>query len=394
MVLFDPSFNSAHADYGIMLPISPSRAGRIAEFVAEASAFPGPFFDLKGALRFLCEDTGRPVLLREDLERVHSKEFIAALYEEGPDGEQGLVRELLKAWELIDDQGRPHRYEPEKAVRPLRDLFRHVLAQVGGTYLVCRLALAGEIPAEAPGPGSGSPGFCYYLGGGTHHARYDGGAGFCLVNDIMIAARKIQAEKRAGLVWIIDVDAHKGCGTAELVHFARKRGELGSPRSGETGHSPEILNLSIHMGSGWPLDAETLKTAVPGRAPRINADVEIPIEAGEEARYVPELEKGIRTLETLSADYAVKNGFDGTGPNAKPDLVILVDGADPYEHDGLPSSDLLKLSLEQCLERDFLIYDYLRQRGIPSAWIMAGGYGDRAWEPPAHFLRKLQDRRN
>jgi acetoin utilization deacetylase AcuC-like enzyme len=68
----------------------------------------------------------------------------------------------------------------------------------------------------------------------------------------------------------------------------------------------------------------------------------------------------------------------------------VVDGADSYEHDGLASSAPLRLTLEQCLERDILIHDFLTKRGIPSAWIMAGGYGDRAWEPPARFLQSCR----
>ncbi|GHU82356.1 hypothetical protein FACS189468_6480 [Spirochaetia bacterium] len=295
---------------------------------------------------------------------------MAALFGEGPDHAEGLARALLTTYELIDDQGQPHRYEPDRAVKPLAELFNAILAQVGGTYLAARLALAE------------GPGFCFYLGGGMHHARYDGGAGFCLLNDIVIAARRVQAENRARLIWVVDVDAHKGDGTAELVRFARERGELGTPGG------PDILTLSIHMAQGWPLDEEGLRQAFPGgtprldRAPLVPSDVEIPIEAGEEAAYVPKLEKGLAALEKLSG--ARRPG------NPKPDLVIVVDGADPYEHDGLPSSALLKLSLEQCLERDMLIYRYLTGRRIPSAWIEAGGYGNRAWEPEAHFLRGLR----
>jgi acetoin utilization deacetylase AcuC-like enzyme len=220
---------------------------------------------------------------------------------------------------------------------------------------------------------AGEPGFCYYLGGGLHHGRYDCGAGFCLVNDLVIAARKIQARGLARLIWIVDVDAHKGCGTAELVAFARKRGELG-PQANKT--AAEILTLSVHMASGWPLDQGTLEAALPGRAPRIPSDVEIPLESGDEGSYIPELEKGLSKLEERSG-------------GGKPDLVIVVDGADPYEHDGLPSSAALKLTLDQCTARDWLLYTFLRERRIPSAWIMAGGYGERAWEPTTSFLRRL-----
>ncbi|MDR1106194.1 MAG: histone deacetylase [Treponema sp.] len=344
MILYDSSLVTNFRDYGIMLPISPSRGEKIIEFLGVVPEKP--------------EGTG-DLVTREDIERVHDRNFAAALYGDTPEGERALEKALLQTYELVDAEGKPHRYEPDRAVKPLRGLFDATRAQAAGTYLACRMALERS--------------FCYYLGGGMHHARYDHGAGFCLINDIMIAAGKIQAEGRAGLLWIVDVDAHKGCGTAELIRFARERGDLGgaSPR--------EILSLSIHMASGWPLDAETLAAAAPGRAPLIPSDVEIPVESGGEARYNAELEKGLCKLEELSAARG----------RSVPDLVIVVDGADPYEHDGLPSSALLRLSLEQCVERDTLIFRYLAERNIASAWIMAGGYGERAWEPAAHFLRTV-----
>jgi acetoin utilization deacetylase AcuC-like enzyme len=371
MILFEPSLSENYHDYGIMLPISPSRAGKIAAALGTLKPVP-VILNIAGALRLLDIPAAAPekpsaahapdagtvpvVITREDLERVHSRRFIAALYgEDAGEGLSGLEKALLEAYELIDSQGHPHRYEPEKAVKPLTALFNSILAQAGGTYLACRLALR-----DTPGPG-----FCYWLGGGMHHARYKGPAGFCLINDIMIAAARIRAEKRASLVWIVDLDAHKGCGTAELIRFARGKKDPGG-----------ILNLSIHMASGWPLDAEGLRNARPERAPLIPADVEIPIESGEESRYISELEKGLFKLETLSA-------------SRRPELAIVVDGADPYEHDGLPSSGLLKLSLEQCVQRDLTVFRYFMDRGIPSAWIMAGGYGERAWEPPGHFLRTV-----
>jgi acetoin utilization deacetylase AcuC-like enzyme len=194
------------------------------------------------------------------------------------------------------------------------------------------------------------------------------------MNDIIIAARKLQAEGAARNIWIIDVDAHKGCGSAELVRFMRE----GRPEPFEEGC--RLLTLSIHMAEGWPLDGETLRGADPLRAPLLPSDIEIPVGENDEASYCRKLGKGLTDLEALA-----KSAGAGT-----PDLAIVVDGADPYEHDGLASSAKLRLSLAACLERDLLVLGFLEARGIPSAWIMAGGYGDRAWEPPSEFLRALK----
>ncbi len=68
------------------------------------------------------------------------------------------------------------------------------------------------------------------------------------------------------------------------------------------------------------------------------------------------------------------------------DIAIVVSGVDPYEKDELPSADDLKLSLEQMRQRDLLVFNFLRQRSIPRAYLMAGGYGARSWEAYAQFL--------
>ncbi|MDR1307996.1 MAG: hypothetical protein LBK74_10540 [Treponema sp.] len=397
MILYDPSLTMRFRDYGIMLPISPDRGEQTLDFLGrnfypgtrgKSMPYPGPVFSIADALALL--DGEGDIISRRDLERLHGGDYIAALYEDS--GGKTLERELLNTYELLDPQGRPRRYEPERAVKPLTGLFTAILAQTAGTYLACRLALAE------------GPGFCYYLGGGMHHARYDAGAGFCLINDVATAAAKILADrvtrcrkppnpgKPVRLVWIVDMDAHKGDGTAELIRFARERGEFAGPRRDEGKRrdgsgAPCILTLSIHMAKGWPLDSETLAAAVPGRAPLLPSDIDIGIGPGEEAEYTPRLAEGIRELERMTA---VLTTTAESGGQSVPDLMLVVDGADPYEHDGLPSSGLLRLTLDQCLERDNFVYRYAADRDIPSAWIQAGGYGGRAWEPAAHFLQGIR----
>ena len=366
MLLYDPQTVVNYRDYGIMLPVPPDREKKVLEFLK------GDFHpvNMSDAVKFLEKENPAlkaklPAIDREDLERIHSRDYIKELYGEG------LKTALFKTFELLDAEGRPSRYEPDRAIKPLSDLFQTLIKQAGGTYLTCLLALASN---------KNHAGFCFYLGGGTHHARYDAGSGFCLINDIAVAAIKILSEKHARQIWIIDLDAHKGDGTAELISFARKRGELQQPgtwaKAQESDNSkPGILTLSIHMAEGWPLNKENILSAEKGRAPLLSCDVDIGIDSGEEASYTGRLAQGIRELESLSV--------------RTPDLAIVVDGADPYEHDSLPSSGLMHLTLEQCLERDTYVYRCLRDRGIPSAWLQSGGYGERAWEPQAHFLKRI-----
>ncbi|ULQ59714.1 histone deacetylase [Brucepastera parasyntrophica] len=354
MILYAPSTSVQYRDYGIMLPIEASRAQRIINFLEEKPRTSGcPIYSFDEAVRLLQDS--HISITRSDVARVHSPEYAEQLYREGP---EGLSAALMKAYELIDESGNYNRFCPEKAVLPLSSLFEKILLQTEGTYLACRLALSGS--GEM-----GYRGFCYYLGGGMHHAYYDGGTGFCPINDILIAACRIQEEDRAQLIWIIDVDAHKGDGTAELVAFRRT-----------IDRQKNIFTLSVHMAEGWPLDHDTLARAQEGRAPLVPSDIDIPVAGGEEELYISRLADGLAGLEQLSG-------------NIIPDLAIVVDGADPYIGDGLPSSALLGLTLEQCLQRDKLIFRYLQERNIPSAWLMAGGYGDKAWEPTARFLNSL-----
>ncbi|MDR2419245.1 MAG: histone deacetylase [Treponema sp.] len=350
MLLYEPTLERNMRDYGITIPIAISRPSQIMAFLTEQGE-KFPRHTLASAAETLAIAT--PIISRADLERVHSPEYVASLYDP-----IGLERTILSTYELINDDGSYNRYEPDTATRPLTEIFQAQLEQVDGTYLACRLALAD------------AGRFCFYLGGGAHHARYDAGSGFCILNDIIIALRKLLDEGHASLIWIIDVDAHKGDGSAELIQLSRQRGETFS------GKNPEIFSLSIHMAHGWPLDEVSLAKAIPGHAPLVESDIDIPIESGEEVLYLPRLAEGLARMEQRTAGRI-------------PDLALVVDGVDPYRKDGLASSAPLALSLAQCVARDRFIYTFLQKRCIPSSWVMAGGYGEHAWKPTAHFLASL-----
>ena len=206
MIIYDQEEKMTLYEFGIEIPVSDSRVSKT--------------FEKLRSHRILGErihewhiNKVEEKISRTDLLRVHSKGFVKTLYSDQ------LEDEIIRTYELIDSKGRYHRYDPAKASMPLTDLFERILNKVSGTVQCCRVALEN--------------GFCFYFGGGMHHAQKDYGNGFCLLNDIAIALRKLQAEKVIKQAWIIDVDAHKGDGTAAL-----------------TEGDDSVTTLSIHMAKG------------------------------------------------------------------------------------------------------------------------------------------------
>ncbi len=269
----------------------------------------------------------------QDLKRVHKKEYIDRIL-------RGEEEPILTAYELIDQGGRYNRYDPTLAQAPLGEILQDVLVVTAGTYHTIGLAI--------------QRGFVYFLGGGMHHAHPGMGHGFCLLNDIGIALAKARSEGLIQRVWVVDIDAHRGDGTAEI--FAQTR---------------EVKTVSIHMAAGWPLDGPPCQAdgrPTPGWFP---GDLDIPIASGEEEQYLPRLLEALEKLE--------KGGL--------PDLALVVAGVDPYEGDALPSTAPLRMTREQMFQRDQEVYRFFQDRGVPSAWLAAGGYGEEAWEIHSQFLR-------
>ena len=191
---------------------------------------------------------------------------------------------------------------------------------VGATIAACRAAFRDGVAAN--------------IAGGTHHAHADKGGGFCVFNDAAVATRLMQAEharrSRAPLqVAIVDLDVHQGNGTARIF-----RGD------------PSVFTLSLHGEKNFPFRKEPS-----------DLDVHLPDGTGDEA-YLQALE---RALEELA------HRFD-------PCLVIYLAGADPHEGDRLGR---LKLTWDGLEARDRRVFDWAWQRGLPLAFAMAGGYGNR-----------------
>lgn len=327
-IFHDPASNLHLTKYGIEIPLSDDRDFKVFKYLEEEGI---------PVIQGFSQDIE---LTREDLARVHNEEFISKLY-----GSKEEVRqEIIKTFELIDEDGNYHRYNPQKALAPLEEMFESFLLKTKGTIAAVQEA--------------SKSGKAFFLGGGYHHAMSFGGRGFCLINDIVIAARWAQKNLGTKLIWVIDVDAHKGDGTAELTH-----------------NDPTIKTLSIHMKEGWPLDSEKFDETGKLNPWFLESDVEIGVSQGEENQYLKRLQDGLKTLESLS--------------EARPDLAIIVQGSDPYEKDQLPSASLLKLTKEQMLERDMLVYNFLQDRNIPQSYVLSGGYGEFVFEIYCQFLKKI-----
>ena len=192
---------------------------------------------------------------------------------------------------------------------------------VGATIAAARAALASGVAAN--------------LAGGTHHAGADKGSGYCVFNDVAVAARLMQAEwhraRRALLrVAVVDLDVHQGNGTAAIFE-----------------DDTTVFTLSLHGANNFPT-----------RKARSDLDVALP-DGCADADY-------LRALDTALAELWQRH------VQAPPGLIFYLAGADPYEGDRLGR---LKLSTAGLAERDRRVLEAARQRRIPVALSMAGGYG-------------------
>jgi acetoin utilization deacetylase AcuC-like enzyme len=332
MIIFNDRQKDSLKEFGILIPISDSKSRKAIEYLVNQAGLK------KSREKWLVTGINEKIT-KEDLLRSHSEEYINNLYSDK------LKNEIIRTYELVDKYGNYHRYDPDLATLPFSFLRENVLNKVAGTVQCLRTAL--------------KCGFCFYFGGGMHHAKFGYGEGFCLVNDIVIALRKLQYEGLIRTAWLIDVDAHKGDGTAYLLK-----------------DDTTIVNLSIHMAKGWPLDGDEY---IDGKLNPsfVPSKIEIPVEKGADSFYNEKLKKGLEELRS----YPV------------PEVALVVLGSDPFEEDELSSSQGLKLTLAQMKERDLLIYNFLKELGIPQAHLMAGGYGENSWKVYAQFLEYvLNDR--
>ena len=204
---------------------------------------------------------------------------------------------------------------------------RRSQAVPGGTYLAARLAL--------------ERGYAANTAGGSHHALADTGAGYCVFNDLAIAAIRLVEEGTVGRVLIVDCDVHQGDGTAAL-----------------TAGRPDIATYSIHAEKNFP-----------ARKARSTLDVPLADGVGDD-----------EYLATLEATLAPM--IDGFGP----DLILYQAGVDPFAGDRLGR---LSLTLDGLARRERLIARLALARGLPVASALGGGYGSDGMEVAARHVASI-----
>jgi acetoin utilization deacetylase AcuC-like enzyme len=194
------------------------------------------------------------------------------------------------------------------------ELVERARRSVGATVMAADAALADGVGAN--------------LGGGTHHAFADGGRGFCVFNDVVVAVRALRRAGRVERVLVVDLDVHQGDGT----HAAFM-------------DDPEAFTFSVNGFRNYPFR-------------RVPGDLELDLADGTgDERYLDGL---ARLLPQALA-------------RSRPDVCFYLAGADPYEGDRLGRLGLTK---EGLAARDAVVRTALGRAGVPVCLTLAGGYAD------------------
>ncbi|BBM87696.1 histone deacetylase family protein [Candidatus Uabimicrobium amorphum] len=182
---------------------------------------------------------------------------------------------------------------------------------IAGTLLTTELAL--------------QHGIACHLAGGTHHSHFDFGSGFCIFNDLTIAALTLVKKQLADVIFILDCDVHQGDGTATILQ-----------------EYPNIFTCSIHCRNNFPLK-------------KTESDLDIPLEKDiGDAEYLEALQLALHKMLEI-----------------EPDLVIYDAGVDVHVDDALGK---LAMTSQGIAARDYLVMKTCHEHHIPVATVIGGGY--------------------
>jgi acetoin utilization deacetylase AcuC-like enzyme len=210
----------------------------------------------------------------------------------------------------------------------------------GGSILSARQALTDRVAIN--------------IGGGFHHAFPDHGEGFCMINDVAVAIRRMQRDHKIHTAMTVDCDVHHGNGTAAIFAPTRTVSQplpstststlaQARPAKMHGAHAGDVFTISLHQHNNYP-----------AWKPPSSIDVDLPDGVGDDdylAWLDDALSSGLRQFE--------------------PDLLCYIAGADAYREDQLGG---LALTIEGLKKRDELVFRVARTRDIPVMVTFAGGY--------------------
>jgi len=172
-------------------------------------------------------------------------------------------------------------------------------------------------------------GVAFNIAGGTHHAFTNRGEGFCLLNDIAIAANYLLEKNLAKQILVVDLDVHQGNGTAQIFQ-----------------HEPSVFTFSMHGAKNYPMYKE-----------KSDLDIALP-DGTDDSTYLKKLREALpRLLDKIT-----------------PDFIFFQSGVDVLASDKLGR---LGLTIEGCRERDQIVLAFCHQLRLPVALSMGGGYSEK-----------------
>jgi len=189
---------------------------------------------------------------------------------------------------------------------------------IEGTYQAAKLAL--------------NYGIACHVGGGTHHAHHDYGFGFCVFNDLAYTALNLIEEDHVKSVLILDADVHQGDGTIDICQS-----------------HPSIYTCSIHSESNFPFEKK-----------QGWLDMSIPAGSNDD-HYLTQINQILKEIDN----------------RISPDIVLYDAGIDIFKEDGLGN---LNISRKGIIQRDQIILEYFKNKRIPVATVIGGGYSIDPYE--------------
>lgn len=251
--------------------------------------------------------------LARHLKHVNTQHGGFHFHQPAPISEQALLRVHAKDYvKQVLTASVPHKIEREIGLPMSESVAFRARCATGGSWLAAQLAFEHGVACNTAG--------------GSHHARIAQGAGFCVFNDVAVAARALQAHRMARNILIIDLDVHQGDGTADI--FA---------------HDASVFTLSLHSEKNYPVRKKP-------------STRDVPLSDGmEDETYLKILGQTLKeVLHTFKADFVFFNA-----------------GVDPHHEDRLGR---LSLTDDGLKARENLVFDLVRNHSLPIVGVLGGGY--------------------